>query len=196
MKGKNFSKNNTGKRIINDAYSTPYSITEQLLEVEMFDSFLTILEPCCGKKAIVKVLERNGYKHIIAFDKYYGKNKQDFFNYDKKVDYIITNPPFKSATKFIEKAMEITKYKICLLLPLNYLHGKYRYENIYKKKRLKKVYIFTRYPMLSSELRSDGKYSTGMQVLAWFVFDMSKIYDRPEIDWIDNNSYVIGSRKK
>ena len=87
------------------------------------------------------------------------------------------------------------KKKFAFLLPLSYLHGKKRYDDIYcdKEYPLKKVYIFTRYPMLGEKLREDGKYNTGMMVYAWFIFE--KNYEGPStIDWIDNNIDVLSKK--
>lgn len=190
-KGKNFSCNNQGKRKESDFYETPYSITQQFLDAEKINH-KEIFEPSCGNFAITKVLENNGYK-VVSKDLKFGDN---FLLQDKK-DYtecIVTNPPFSLANNFIKKAKEISNY-FAFLLPLSYLHGKKRYDEIYSDKSfpLARVYIFTRYPMLGDELREDGRYRTGMMVYAWYVFD--KNYSgEPIIRWIDNHSYVLGSR--
>lgn len=195
MKGKNFSLNST-KRNKNDYYQTPYSMTRQLLEVENFEG--KILEPCCGAGAIVKVLRdydksvdycdlNNEFSLTGIF-----KNFKDFINDDfDRYDNIITNPPFSLAKEFILKAKEITNNKIAMLLPLNYLHGVTRYNEIYldRKFPLKAVYVFCRYGMLEETIRDDGSYRTGMMVYAWYIWD--KDYKgEPIIRWINNNSYV------
>jgi 23S rRNA A1618 N6-methylase RlmF len=79
-------------------------------------------------------------------------------------DYVITNPPFSLAYEFVQKAKQLATKKFAFLLPLSYLHGKSRYDGIYMDKQygLKKVYVFTRYPMLGNPLREDGKYNTGI----------------------------------
>jgi hypothetical protein len=189
--GKNFSCNQVReKRNKNDSYSTPYSMTEQLLEVEQFDG--TILEPACGQGAIVKVIHKTMSNNIISHD-----IQDDFLspNYDvcTEVANIITNPPFSLALEFIQKAKSIYTKKIAMLLPLSYLHGQKRYESkIFSE--LKCVHVFTRYPLLEEEIREDGKYRTGMMVYAWFVWQKGH-NDKPYISWIDNNRYVIGKTK-
>jgi hypothetical protein len=192
MKGKNFSCNNLGQRKRSDFYETPYSMTGQLLQREFFQINESILEPACGNGAIIKVLEERGYK-AEGHDLMQGYN---FLEETKRYGYIITNPPFSLAYEFIKKAKEIAKHKFAFLLPLNYLHGKQRFDNIYEDKDypLSKVYIFTRYPMLGEELREDGKYRTGMMVYAWFIWEM--LYDgNPIIKWIDNDEYVLRGKE-
>ena len=190
QKGKNFSANNvSGKRKKSDFYETPYSITRHLLNVEDFDYNLTICEPACGDGAIVKVLKEKT-NNVIAYD-----IEKNFLSETKQYDYIITNPPFSIAYEFIVKAKQVAKKKFAFLLPLSYLHGKKRYDDIYSDKDypLKKVYVFTRYPMLGEKLREDGKYNTGMMVYAWFIFD--KEYKGPSmLNWIDNNSDVLSKK--
>lgn len=191
-KGKNFSANNaSGKRKKSDFYETPYSITRHLLNVEDFDYKLTICEPACGDGAIVKVLQEKT-NNVVFYD-----IQKNFLTETEQYDYIITNPPFSIAYEFIQKAKIVAKKKFAFLLPLSYLHGKQRYDRIYSDKEypLKKVYVFTRYPMLGEKLREDGKYNTGMMVYAWFIFE--KNYTGPSvIDWIDNNSDVLSKNDK
>lgn len=187
-KGKNFSTNNASKkRKESDFYETPYSMTKQFLNHQSF--YGKILEPACGNGAIVKVLQSEGYD-VEYFDK-----EVDFLKYNGTIDNIVTNPPFSLAHEFILHAKKIATEKIAMLLPLSYLHGKRRYDEIYSDRLfpLSKVLVYTRYPLLGKPLREDGKYETGMMVYAWFVFDTEHIGD-PTIDWIDNNEFILSKK--
>ena len=191
-KGKNFSGNNArGQRKKSDFYETPYSMTSHLLEVEDFNKSLTVCEPACGDGAIVKILEKK-WDNVVAYD-----IEKNFLWETENYDYIITNPPFSLAYEFVQKAKQIATEKFAFLLPLSYLHGKKRYDNIYMDKQygLKKVYVFTRYPMLGESLREDGKYNTGMMVYAWYIFE-NHYSGLPVIDWIDNNEDVLSKKRK
>jgi len=193
-KGKNFSTNNaSGKRKESDFYETPFSITQQFLDVEKIEHE-NIWEPSCGDGAISKVLEKNGYS-VLSTDLRHG---QDFLCSDESDEYraIVTNPPFSLANDFIRKSKLVSDY-FALLLPLSYLHGKKRFDEIYSDTNfpLARIYVFTRYPMLGDKLRDDGKYRTGMMVYAWYVWDKGHS-GPPTIGWIDNHEYVIGSRSK
>ena len=191
-KGKNFSANNaTGKRKKSDFYETPYTLTRKFLDVEYFNKNSTVCEPACGGGAISKVL--NEYwedDKITAYD------KETNFLWDfNDYDYVITNPPFSLAFEFIQKAKQLAKSKFALLLPLSYLHGKKRFDEIYSDRDygLEKVYVFTRYPMLGEPLREDGKYNTGMMVYAWYVWT-NGYSGQPTIDWLDNNEDVLSKK--
>ena len=189
MSGKNFSTNNSsGKRRKADFYETPYSITRQLLDKEGLVS--PILEPACGNGAITRELSNKGFTYL-SYD-INALNSKNFLDETERFATVITNPPYSLAYEFIKKAKEISYNKIILLLPLSYLHGKKRFDNVWRDMEfpLKQVYVFTRYPMLGEQLREDGKYHTGMMVYAWFVWE--KYWkDKPYINWIDNDIYVL-----
>lgn len=193
--GKNFSGNTgmvKGFRKKSDFYETPFSITEQLLEREHFKG--TILEPCSGGGAIMKVLLENYMlENLTDYD--LDNDGLDFFAETRKYDYIITNPPFSKAHEWILKCKEVAEYKFALLLPLSYLHGEKRYKEIYQDKEfpLARVYVFTRYPMLGDKLRMDGKYRTGMMVYAWFVWDKFHT-GQPTIQWISNQDHILSKK--
>ena len=194
-KGKNFSTNNaSGKRRKADLYETPYCLTRLLLDVVTLQG--TVLEPACGNGAIVRILKTFGYQ-VEAYDLSQGT---DFLNETKTYGTIITNPPFSLSDEFIAKAKEVAD-EFYFLLPLSYLHGKARYDTVYRDPHypLRAVYIFTRYPMLGDELRPDGKHRTGMMVYAWFHFQrrpLGESFGPPTIHWLDNHQFVLGARLK
>jgi len=179
MKGKNFSTNNTGKRKKSDFYETPYSLTKLLLEKEGMIG--EVLEPACGKGAISSLIQCTAYDI-----------ETDFLKEQRTFGTVITNPPYSLAYEFIQKAKQVAQSKIIFLLPLSYLHGKKRYDNIWIDKDfpLAKVYVFTRYPLLGEPLREDGKHNTGMMVYAWYVWERGYTGE-PVIKWLDNNKYII-----
>ena len=188
-KGKCFSLVNRGQRLKSDKYQTPYSMTHQLLNHEGF--YGSILEPACGKRAIVDILHDRGF--TPAFYDIADNPKQDFLKERVKFYNIITNPPFSLAKEFIQKAKELYRDKIAFLLPLSYLHGQERYKlNIFDE--LGRIYVFTRYPMLTEKIRKDGKYNTGMVAYAWYIWQKGYNLD-PVIRWIDNNQYVLRKSK-
>jgi hypothetical protein len=188
--GKNFSANNvTGKRRVADSYETPYSLTSLFLDTGFLNPAQPVLEPACGNGAITRVLEDYGFAEVESYDLAEGT---DFLNETLPVAQIITNPPYSLAYEFIQHAKKIATERFCFLLPLSYLHGKKRFDNIWKDKEyaLKSVYVFTRYPMLGEPLREDGKFHTGMIVYSWMCWERAW-YGKPTIDWLDNNSYIL-----
>jgi hypothetical protein len=209
MTGKNFSANNvSNKRKESDFYETPYSLTRLFLDTYTLGFFngngysSHILEPACGNGAIVKVLKEYGYGDressvITATDLSQGI---DFLTHDfgkQEFNTIITNPPYSLAMEFIKRAKSMSETngvtEIAMLLPLSYLHGKQRYDEIWCDREfpLSEVYVFTRYPLLGEPLREDGKVHTGMMVYAWFVWTNKYDVFSPSIHWLDNNDFIL-----
>ena len=191
-KGKHFSANNaTGKRKKSDFYETPYTLTRKFLDVEYFNKNSTVCEPACGGGAITRVLKEHWEDDkVTAYDQ-----ETNFLWETGEYDYIVTNPPFSIAFEFIQRAKLVAKSKFAFLLPLSYLHGKKRFDEIYSDRTygLEKVYVFTRYPMLGESLREDGKYNTGMMVYAWYVWT-NGYSGLPTVDWLDNNEDVLSKK--
>jgi len=140
MKGKNYSRNNTGKRKKSDLYETPYSLTRLLLQQEGFGS--SVLEPCCGNGAVVKVLREFGYKDVTSYD--LQADGLDFLDEDRMFDSIVTNPPYSLSYEFIVKSKSVCRNRFALLLPLTYLQGNKRLKDIWKDSffPLQRIYVF------------------------------------------------------
>ena len=105
-------------------------------------------------RSIANKVLKNTLEYIIAFDKKTGtiqpvrkneiikllKSESKLFEI-KKVDNIITNPPFKLAMDFVYKANELCKYKFVFLCRINFLEGVAR-GKMFEEMPLKNVYIF------------------------------------------------------
>ena len=130
----------------NDFYSTEPRAVEELLKYEKFNKY--ILEPACGQGHISKVLKDNGYivKSQDLINRGYGEYGIDFLKTNMKwKGDIITNPPYKYAKQFVEKALEIVeeKSKIAMLLKIQFLESQSRYK-LFKKNNPKYIYVFSK----------------------------------------------------
>lgn len=103
----------------NDIVMTPINLAEKL--VNHFKPQGKGLEPCCGSGNILKFLDNADWCEITK--------GIDFFDYDKKVDYIFTNPPFSQFRKFLEHSMELAN-EIYFLITINHLWTKARLRDI------------------------------------------------------------------
>jgi len=157
-KGINSKRASSGK-IKNGFVETPRYVTEELLKEEKFEG--NILEPCCGKGAISKVLKEQGYKVISSdlIDYGYGEIK-DLFSINNVFDNIITNPPFSLQIDMIEKLLSITNNKLVLLW-----YGK-NIGNLVESKRakgLKKIILFDK--------RINWKETKIGWKFAWYIWE-------------------------
>jgi hypothetical protein len=163
----------------NDFYATPQESTEKLLNFVTFRG--NIYEPCCGQGHISKVLIKHGYKVFSSdlVDRGYGTPRVDFLMETQKHDNIVTNPPFKNALEFAERALELSRYKVALLLKLSFLEGVAR-RNFFKSYPPEKVWVFSQRQAL---MKNGEPHSGGMLALAWFVWSKGNI-ESPTIGWV------------
>lgn len=112
-----------------DYYATEPKATEWLCKLERFEG--RILEPSCGEGHISRVLEAAGYEVVSRdlVDRGYGE-VADFLAIDNLEwdGNIVTNPPYKYAQEFVEKALSIIPEgkKVAMFLKLTFLEGKAR----------------------------------------------------------------------
>ena len=155
-----------------DYYATEPKATEWLCKLEQFDG--RILEPSCGEGHMSKVLEAAGYEVVSRdiIDRGYGE-VADFLAIDnQKWDgNIVTNPPYKYAQQFVEKALSIIPEgkKVAMFLKLQFLEGKARRE-------LFRSFPAIRVGVSSSRLKcaSNGhfdKYRSNAAAYAWFIWE-------------------------
>ena len=106
-----------------DCVQTPIELAKQI--VEHFKPNGKILEPCKGNGNFLSVLPKDTEWCEILDGK-------DFFDFDGRVDWIITNPPYSKMRKFIQKSMEVAD-NIVFLTTINHLWLKARLRDIEEK---------------------------------------------------------------
>lgn len=139
------ASNHTEKqRETNDYYATEPKATELLCELETFSNL--IWEPACGEGHISKVLINRGYT-VISSDLinrgYIGTVELDFLKCNEKFNGdIITNPPYKYAKQFVERALDVVTddHKVAMFLKLQFLEGKSRKE-LFENHPPEKIYV-------------------------------------------------------
>lgn len=185
------SNHSQGEREEQDYYATDPKAIEMLLEFETFSPY--VWECACGEGHLSKVLLENGYKvknSDIVNRGYENTEIIDFLSV-KKEDIrkdvsrdIITNPPYKYAKEFVEKAIEISmdSTKIAMFLKLTFLEGKSRYK-LFEKYPPKKIYVF------SSRVKcaKNGDFqSIGSSAVAyaWFIWEKG-FTGEPIVKWFN-----------
>ena len=175
---RNYAQN---EREENDYYATEPKATKLLLEQEDFHQ--CIWEPACGAGHMSEVLKAAGFDVISTdlIDRGYGEGGVDFLKYkqDELIDCdIITNPPYKYAKEFVEKALELVKpgRKVAMFLKIQFLEGKARRE-LFVKYPPQTVYVSS--GRLRCAMNGDfEKYAKSNAVCyAWFVWRRG--YPRP-----------------
>ena len=182
------SNHTDNEREPNDYYATDPKAVEALLDREVFNHY--IWEPACGGGHISKILKRAGYdvRSSDLIDRgYEGTETLDFLNLsDKDIDRprdIITNPPYKYAREFVEKAIEISNpnTRIAMLLKLTFLEGKGRRE-LFDKAPPKYIYVFSNRTKCAKNGDFDGTGSSAV-AYGWFIWEVG-FTGEPIIKWI------------
>jgi hypothetical protein len=187
-----------GSRVLRDRqkddfYPTPKECTRLLLENEP-PMVGTIWECACGDGRMVEVFLEYGHSVIASDLRHtgFGQGGVDFLLGDAgyKPTHIITNPPFKLASEFLIKALDIIPDdgRVALFLPLSYLAGTGRMA-IFNSTPLARVYVLSR----RATLLKDGaeKTSGGMTDYAWFVWDKTISRETlPTIQFCDQAAHL------
>ena len=130
----------------NDFYATDPIAAKLLLELETLNK--NIWEPSCGQGHLSEIFVQNGHnvKSSDLIDRGYGESGVDFLTYSNESDFfdgdIITNPPYKYAKEFVEKALQYVKpgNKVCMFLKVLFLESKSR-RLFFEKNPIKTVYV-------------------------------------------------------
>lgn len=166
-----------------DLYQTPPHATEALLRVEQFKG--EVWEPASGRGAIAKVLEGHELRVTssdIMLDGY-GHGGVDFLDPGsfRRVDNIVTNPPYRDALQFVEKALTCVDRKAAFLLKLTFLESRRR-KSFFECSPPSRVWVFS--DRLTMWPDGDEKPSNGGTIAyAWFVWDKQS-QDVGRLGWL------------
>lgn len=125
-----------------DYYATHPDAVRALLKESSAYIQGIVWEPAAGKGHIVRTLKKYTSAEVVCSDKYqYGyplNFQKDFLKMKEAplgVRTIITNPPYKYATEFVLKSLELLpEGGLCyMLLRTLFLEGRRRYERIFEK---------------------------------------------------------------
>jgi len=160
------------ERESHDYYATSPIAGELLLTLDEFEN---ILEPACGEGHLSNVFITHGKKVTSSdlIDRGFG-NVKNFFDYNAWDGDIITNPPYKYATEFIEHSLNIIPKgrKVAMFLKLQFLEGQKR-KYLFEVNPPKVVYVSsTRIPCAKNGDFNALKKSGGSAVAyGWFVWE-------------------------
>ncbi len=169
------SNHKDGERQREDYYATEPAATEWLCKIEDFGGG-KILEPSCGEGHISKVLLKHGYDVVSRdlIDRGFGEGGQDFLAIDNLEwnGHIITNPPYRYAQEFVEKALQIIPKgcKVAMLLKLTFLEGKGR-RHLFQTQPPVRVWVSSSRLQCAINGNFDDVGGGSAMAYAWFVWE-------------------------
>jgi hypothetical protein len=171
-----------------DAYFSPPEAALSLLDIESQFLPKLIWEPAAGDGAIVRPLLKAGFEVIASDLADYGlENCQSGIDYLKakplKKDHgIVTNPPYKLAMKFAEKALSETFY-LALLLRTNFLESTSRMR-FFREHQPARIWISSRRLPMMHRHGWQGRRAPSNTCFAWFIWD-KRSTQKCVINWFD-----------
>lgn len=184
------SNHSLAERAKHDYYATEPKALELLLEREAFSK--EVWECACGGGHLAEVLKEHGHDvkctDIVARG-YEGVEVLDFLSLTKEDAKaygrrdIITNPPYKYAQSFIEKAIDLAEdgTRIAMFLRLQFLEGQAR-KSLFRDHPPKFIYVS------SSRLKcgKNGDFSSENSAIAfaWFIWEKG-FQGEPTVRWFN-----------
>lgn len=124
-----FSKYDARKE---DIYMTPAAVAREV--VDRFKPKGRILDPCRGRGAFFDLMPGAEWCEI--------REGRDFFDWTKKVDWIVSNPPYSIFTQFMEHSFKVAD-DIVYLIPTNKVfNSELRMRQIHKWGGVRTCYVF------------------------------------------------------
>jgi len=171
-----------------DFYASPPEALWGLLAAEGGWLPQFIWEPACGDGGLVRPLRAAGYQ-VEATDLVdrgcpEGRGGIDFLEawLPPVVGCgVVTNPPYRLATEFVDHALGLSSY-VAMLLRLQFLESERRH-GLFQRWPLSAVHVFSaRLPMMH-RAGWDGPKASSPTAFAWFVFDDRRGRER-RVSWI------------
>jgi hypothetical protein len=174
------SSHTDSKREENDYYATDPICAKELYELGL--GLYNVWEPSCGEGHLARFFDEQGIlaKATDLIDRGYGE-QADFLKQETSHDgWIVTNPPYKYAQEFCEKAITLSG-NVAMFLKLTFLEGQKR-KLFFKKHPPKYVYVYSarRKCAINGNFESVGSSAAAY---AWFVWEKD-FFGQPIIEWI------------
>jgi hypothetical protein len=171
-----------------DAYFSPPEAVTSLIHIEARYLPKCIWEPAAGDGAIVRPLQAAGFTVVASDIADYG-----LVDCESGVDYltakpipgvegIVTNPPYKLAVRFAEKALRENHY-LALLLRTNFLESTARLQ-FFRKHQPARIWISSRRLPMMHRHGWQGPRAPSNTCFAWFIWDAHTDQKRV-VDWFD-----------
>lgn len=164
-----------------DYYATDPHAAELLLEIEDLDKNVPIWECSSGENHLANVFKGHGYK-VRTSDIVKRTETTEVLDFlsDDVYDWngnIITNPPYKMVSEFVEKAMRIIHKgnKCIMFLKLQFMEGKQR-RKLFEKYPPKTIWVSSSRIMCAKNGKFDEMIAGGGSAVAYAFYVWEKGY--------------------
>lgn len=144
-------------------------------------------EPAANRGYMTRPLSEY-FRHVEASDVHdYGVGfpVRDYLSTDLHLpdtEWTITNPPYKIAEHFIQRALATSTKGVAVLVRIAFLEGTRRYSRLYCSRPPTFICQFSeRLPMFEGRVDPTGSTATAY---CWLIWDKERKATRPTFDWI------------
>mgnify|MGYP000146141337 CR=1 FL=1 len=158
-----------------DDFPTPPWATRALCE-RLYNTpapwAMSVREPAANRGHMARPLAEYFYRVEAADIHDYGVgypvNDYLFGPEPEAVDWTITNPPFRLAQQFIDRALATSRYGVAVIVRSAFLEGQERYRSLFSTKSPRHIWQFTeRVVMHKGKLSERGSTATAYCWLVW-----------------------------
>ena len=146
---------------------------------------LEVWEPACGGGHLSKRMKKMGAV-VYSTDLYergYGDTGIDFLaTKEALAPVIVTNPPYKYATEFVEHSIELGVDKLVMFLKITFLEGQRR-RKLFDKYPPKTVAVFSKRVQVAINGDPDMFKKSSAACYAWFIWEKGYT-GKPEVVWL------------
>jgi hypothetical protein len=136
-----------------DVRYTPSGLARQLIEITTLQG-KSILDPCSGKGAFFNAFPDDMERFECEIKK--GAN---FYDWNKPVDWVVSNPPFSQLTKWLEHTLNVAEVGFAYVMPT--------YSLTYQ--RLKMIESFGFYCEKTVIIENPKEWEVGF-AMAYYIF--------------------------
>ncbi len=172
-----------------DDFPTPPWAVRSFLRHHFGGEDLTVMsvwEPACGRGHMAQVLSEffGSVRASDVFDYGFGE-VQDFLtglSGVRSVDWVITNPPFRLAEDFFQRARQVARKGVALLTRTVFIESAGRFERVFNITPPTSVLQYAeRVPMVKGRLDRKASTATGY---AWLVWKFDHPSEATLLDWV------------
>jgi hypothetical protein len=175
------SSHSKGERETNDYYATDPKCAKELYDLNL--GIYNVWEPACGEGHLAKYFDKKGilFKATDLIERGYGVQADFLKQVDLYDGWIVTNPPYKYAQEFCEKAIALSG-NVAMFLKLTFLEGQKR-KSLFKNHPPKYVYVYSsrRKCAINGDFEGTGSSAAAY---AWFIWEKDFIGETT-IRWIN-----------
>jgi hypothetical protein len=157
----------------------------------------SVWEPACGEGCMARPLAEY-FGHVFASDIHrhgFGQEHDFLMPYFPdglpftKIDWIITNPPFRLAAEFVHRAVDIARVGVAMLVRTSFLEGIDRHANLFSRLPPWAVLQFVeRVPMVKGRLDRNASTATSY---CWIVWRTDLAVSETRMMWIPPSRRVL-----